>query len=214
MWVRSEYANELAVLSAWLSVFVPWSGAAHTQRGTVLGSEVEGDIIFIRFPLVELQFRSPAVIQSGAERIALTEPLNAAYSGTNLFGDIYLTTPPSSVLFYDSTLRQASLLWTVGAIGFALAVLLSLALYFREDRVVTALPVSAVQLMGALLGVGALGTAGASVLHFAARDTVGFPIPVGVLVVAVLATVLLRTEAVQTADDGPDEGTGSPDPDA
>jgi len=214
MWVRSEYANELAVLSAWLAVFLPWSGATHTQRGTVLGAEVESDIVFLRFPLVELQFRSPAVIRSGEERIQADAPLDAAYSGTELFGDIYLTTPPSSVLFYDSTLRQASLLWTAGAIGFALAFLLSLALYIREDRVVAALPVSAVQFMGALLGVGALGTAGASALHFVARDTVGFPVPVGVLVVAVLAAVLLRTEAVQAPEDGPGEETGSPDPDA
>jgi len=211
MWVRSEYANELAVLSAWLAVFLPWSGATHTQRGTVLGAEVESDIVFLRFPLVELQFRSPAVIQSGAERIEVDAALDTAYSGTELFGDIYLTTPPSSVLFYDSTLRQASLLWMVGAVGFALAVLLSLALYIREDRVVAALPVSAVQFMGALLGIGALGTAGASALHFVARDTVGFPVPVGVLIIAVLAAVLLRTEAVQAPEDGPGEETGSPD---
>jgi len=214
MWVRSEYANELAVLSAWLSVFVPWSGATHTQQGTVLGAEVGSDIIFLRFPLVEFQFRSPAVIQSGAERITVDAAVNGAYPGTELFGDVYLTTPPSSVLFYDSTLRQASLLWTAGAVGFALALLLSLALYVREDRVVAALPVSPVQFMGALLGVGALGTAGASVLQFAARDTVGVPVPVGVLVIAVLAAVLLRTEAVQTVDDGLDEEAGSPDPDA
>jgi len=68
--------------------------------------------------------------------------------------------------------------------------------------------------MCALLGLGALGTAGASVLYFAVRDMVGVPVPVDVLVVAVLAAVLLRTEAVQTVDDGPGEETGSPDPDA
>ena len=186
----------------------------HTQQGTVLGAEVESDIIFLRFPLVELQLRSPAVIQSGEERVTVDAALDGAYSGAELFGDVYLTTPPLSVLFYDSTLKQASLLWMAGAVGFALAFLFSLALYLREDRVVAALPVGAIRLMGALLGVGAVGTAGASVFHFAARDTVGFPVSVGVLVVAVLVAVLLRTEAVQASEDGLDGETGSPDPDA
>lgn len=207
MWVRSEYANELAVLSAWLAVFVPWSGARHTQEGSVFGASIESDILFLRFPFVELQFRDPAVIESGEETVEVTAPLDAAYSGVELFGDIYATTPPSSVFFYESTLWQASLLWLVAAVGFALAVVLSLALYLREDRVVAALPVSAVRLMGVLLGVGALGTAGASLLHYSARDTVGVPIPAGVLVIAVLAAVLLRTEAVDGPGRGNAEGT-------
>jgi uncharacterized protein (TIGR04206 family) len=213
MWVRSEYANELAVLAAWLAVFVPWSGASHTQRGTVLGGEVTGDILFLRFPFVELQFRDPGVIESGEELIEVSEPLDAAYSGVELVGNVYVTTPPSSLLFYESTLWQASLLWTVASVGFALAFLLSLALYVREDRVVAVLPVSSVRLMGALLGVGALGTAGASILHYTARDTVGVPIPAGVLVIAVLAAVLLRTEEVERPDDAVADAE-SADPDA
>jgi hypothetical protein len=212
MWVRSEYANELAVLSAWLAMLVPWSGATHTQDGgTVAGVDVEGDIMFIRFPFVEFQFRDPPVIESGEELIEVDEPLDAVYSGVELFSNVYVTTPPSSVLFYDSTLQQASILWTLAAVGFALAFLLSLALYLREDRVDAALPVSSVHLMGALLGVGALGTAGASALHYAARDTVGFPIPAGVLVVAVLAVVLLRTEAIEPPDSETDAESTGPD---
>lgn len=211
MWVRSEYANELAVLSAWLALFVPWSGATHTEVHT---SGLEGDIIFIRFPFFELQFRTPAFVEDANQGIVQElGMLESTYPGAELFGNTFVTTPLSSVQFYDATLRQASLLWLVAAIGFALALLLSLALYTREERVVETLPVSPVRLMGALLGVGALGTAGASYFHYAARDTVGFPIPAGVVVVAVLAAVLLRTESVERhdADESPD---GSPDPEA
>jgi hypothetical protein len=209
MWVRSEYANELAVLSAWLAMFVPWSGATHTE---VHSSGLEGDIIFIRFPFFELQFRTPALVevQGTTRELGMLED---TYPGTELFGDTFATTPPSSVLFYDATLWQASLLWLVAAVGFALALLLSLALYFREEWVGATLPVSPVRLMGGLLGVGALGTAGASYFHYLARDTVGFPIPAGVLVVAVLAAVLLRTESVERANH--DESPGGPaDPEA
>lgn len=198
MWVRSEYANELAVLSAWIAMLVPWSGASHTLRE----SGVEGDIIFIRFPLFELQFRSPVLVEDQAqETVTELGLLEATYPGTELFGDVFATTPPSSVSFYESTLGQASLLWTLAAIGFALAFLLSVGLYVREDRVVQTLPVSSVHLMGALLGIGALGTAGASVLHYLERDTVGFPIPAGVVVIAVLAVILLRTEELEGSDD-------------
>jgi len=207
MWVRSEYANELAVLSAWLALFVPWSGAAHTETHP---SGLEGDVLFVRFPLFELQFRTPALIENESRGIVRElGMLENSYPGTELFGDTFVTTPPSSVLFYDGTLWQASLLWLVAALGFALAFLLSLVLYFREDRVVETLSVSPVRLMGALLGVGALGTAGASYLHYVARDTVGFPIPAGVFVVALLAAVLLRTEAVDRTE--PPDGQPGPE---
>jgi len=196
MWVRSEYANELAVLSAWLTVLLPWSGSAHTRTEAGL----ESDILFLRFPFFELQFRSPAVVELDGVT-AEVETLENTYAGTELFGNVFATTPPSSLAFYEGALWQASLLWTVAAVGFALAVLFSLALYLREGRVAERLSVTPVRLMGALLGVGALGTAGASAVHYTARDTVGLPVPAGVLVVAALAAVLLRTEEVASSDD-------------
>jgi len=203
MWVRSEYANELAVLSAWLAVLLPWSGAAHTETE----ADLESSILFLRFPFVELQFRNPAVVELDGVT-AEVDTLENTYPGTEVAGNLFVTTPPSSLASYEGALWQASLLWAVAAVGFALALSLSLALYLREDRVVEVLPVTPVRLMGALLGVGAVGTAGASVLHYAARDTVGVPIPAGVLVVAALAAVLLRTEAVASPDrDADDEAT-------
>lgn len=195
MWVRSEYANELAVLSAWLAVVVPWSGARHTETEAGLASEVT----FLRFPLLELQFRDPAVIEVDGDRQEVGI-LADSYPGTELFGNVFVTSPVSSLGFYSGTLWGATLLWAVAALAIGLAFAFSLALYTREERVAAALPVSPVRLMGGLLAVGALGAAGASGLHYLARDTVGFPIPAGVLVIAGLAAMLLRTEAVEPAE--------------
>lgn len=199
MWVRSKYASELAVLSAWLAVFVPWNVAYHTQTWIRGDPSIEGSVFFFRFPFFELQLRSGSVVEAvGREAIEFdVSNLEAdAYPGTALFGEFFVTTPPQSLAFYESTLWQASLLWMVASLAFAFAFALSIALYLREEEVVEFLPVSQVRLMGALLGLGALGTGGASVLYYVERDVVGLPIPVGVLVVGALAIVLLQTEEI------------------
>jgi len=220
MWVRSEYANELAVLSAWLAVLVPWNVTQHTRTDNLslldglLNADAESKIFFLRFPFLGIQLRQPGgvnpdkFVQNGsveegsvaAQRLESADAsgmLDSAYAGTELIDGLFVTTPPSAIGFYDGTLWQASLLWTIAAIAFALAFALSLALYVREEPVADRLPVSAVRLMGALLGIGALGTAGASVLYFVERDLVGFPIPAGVIIVGILAAVLLQTEEVE-----------------
>jgi len=194
MWVRSEYAGELAVLSAWIAALLPWNVAYQSNAPP----DGQASVYFFRFALFEVQFRRPWVFEVNGEVTDAMEVLDAIYAGTSLFGNVYATSPPSSVAFYDGTMGQASLLWTVAALAFALAFVLSLALYFREDEVAARLPVSEIHLMGALLGVGALGTGGASALYLTARDSTGIPVPVGVVVVGVLAAVLLRTEKVET----------------
>lgn len=203
MWVRSEYANELAVLSAWLTLFVPWNVASHSHTVPNLGADTS--ILFLRFPLVEFQYRNEEILfeQSGGTiNIDVSESLDLAYPGTHLFDQLYFTWPHSAAQFYTSTLQQASLLWTGAAVMFAVAFLFSIALYLREDAVVERLPILPVRLMGILLGVGALGTAGASILYYTQRDLVGFPIPVGVIVIALLALMLLLTRPVSAEDEG------------
>ena len=209
MWVRSEYANELAVLSAWVAMLVPWAVSTHTHE--TVGGDIENGIFFLRFPLFELQLRSPGFIEIDGELVPADEIIAEgerfvdAYPGTELAGDVFVTTPPTSLAFYDGALWQASLLWTVAAAAFATAFVFSLVLYFREERVVERLPVAPVRLMGALLGVGALGTAGASVLYYLERDMVGTPIPIGVLVIGALALVLLRTKQIEPTEDAVSE---------
>jgi hypothetical protein len=228
MWVRSEYANELAVLSAWLSVLIPWNITRHKRTdqltfldGLVVASP-QSRITFLRFPFFEIQLRKPGQVDpdqaggnasvngSGAQRLENADAsgvLNADYAGTELFGDVFVTTPPSSVTFYEGTLQQASLLWLVASLAFGLAFVLSLTLYVREEQTAARLPTSPVRLMGILLAVGALGTAGATVLQYMQRGLVGFPIPAGVIVVSILAAVLLQTEEVDSPTESaqPDE---------
>jgi uncharacterized protein (TIGR04206 family) len=220
MWVRSKYASELAVLSAWLTMFIPWNIAAHDQvweRLSIQGEAIESSIYFLRFPLFEIQFRSGTVVKEINGR-PIGQDISSieanTYAGTNLFGDVFLATPPQSVTFYDSTLQQASILWTLGSLAFFAAFALSLALYFREDRVTEALPISQVRLMGALLGIGALATAGASIMYFLERDLVGTPIPIGVIVIGALAAVLLQTEELPDEEEKDPESSDSDSDDA
>jgi uncharacterized protein (TIGR04206 family) len=194
MWVRSQYAAELAVVSAWISVLLPWNVAYQ-------GDAPEGGTVyFFRFALFELQIRQPGAVEINGELIEASEPLAATYPGTELVGSIFVATPPGAVTFYDGALSQASLLWTVAAAAFAGAFVLSLALYVREEAVADRLPASEVRLMGGLLGIAALGTAGASVLFYQERSAAGLPIPVGVLVIGALAAVLYQTEAIEPGD--------------
>ena len=51
MWVKSEYAGELAVISAWVSMLVPWNIAFQTK------APFQSTVVFLRFALFELQFR-------------------------------------------------------------------------------------------------------------------------------------------------------------
>jgi len=196
MWVRSEYAGELAVLSAWLSVLLPWNITYHGNAPP----EGEAAVYFFRFAFFEVQFRRPWVFEINGETTVATEPLELTYAGTQLFGNVFVATPVGSLQFYEETLAQASMVWTVAAVGFALALALSLALYFREQEVSAALPVSEVQLMGGLLAVGALATAASTVLFFQDSHTTGITIPVGV-VVGVLAVVLLQTEKIEKREE-------------
>jgi len=216
MWVRSEYANELAVLSAWLALLLPWNVSRVTrtdelsQGGGLVNTEVDSSIFFLRFPFAEVQLRNPGRVSGGdvnegnvsftVEPKDASETLDAIYAGIQVVGDLHVTTPPTSMAFYDGTLWQSSLLWAAAALAFVLAVALSIALYTREDAVVDRLPVSPVRLMGLLLGLYALGAAGASYLQYTERDLLGLPIPAGLLVVAVLAVVLLRTKAVARSE--------------
>lgn len=205
MWVRSEYTSELAVLAAWVSLLVPWSVSYNGDAPVIGLDSVGATLYFVRFPFFELQFRSDTVIRNEIE-FDIAGLLASQYPGTEVLASIYVTTPPTSALFYDGQLALASVVWSVAAVAFLAAFVLSIALYVRERAVVASLPVSEVRLMGALLGAGALGTGVASVLHYAQRDVVGIPIPVGVLVIAAFALVLLRIEAVESEDGEPSQG--------
>jgi hypothetical protein len=201
-WVRSEYAAELAVLSAWVSALLPlnvaWHGSAPPANSSV--------VVFLRFALFELQYRIPATVtvtdadtgavtEVGAERVAGI--LAAVYPGTELAFDFFLTTPPTAAAFYrgsDPALATASLAGTVAALAVLAAVGLGVALYLRAGAVRARLPVTEPRAVGALLAVAAGAGAVATWYYYLGRATAGLPIPVGVVLVGALAAVLLRTE--------------------
>lgn len=189
-WVKSAYASEMAVVSAWLAALVPWSAT--------VGTRVQyGRMFMFRFPLFELQVRAPTrqvfedqVVTTGAE-------LNAAYPGWELLGSVYVANPVTWTLAAgDGALLGGSLAWTLGALLVAVALGLSVAMYVREEATARRLPADEVRVMGTLLAAATLAFAAATVLYGLDRDVMGLPIPVGVLVVGALSVALLRAERV------------------
>ena len=134
VWVRSEYAGELAVLSTWLSVFIPWNITSSAVSG--------GTVLFVRFPFVQVRYTFGVPF---AEATLVLDPLSAiAFQSGN-----------SIVVAYQA--------WAVGAGVFALAVAFSVAYYAAESRV-EALPVDPVRVVGGLLGLAGVVLAGATYL--------------------------------------------------
>jgi uncharacterized protein (TIGR04206 family) len=136
VWVRSEYAGELAVLSTWLSAFIPWN--------VMLSSVAGGSVLFVRFPFVQVRYAYGVPF---AEGTVILDPLSAiSFQAGNSIAVAY----------------QA---WAVGAGVFALALAFSVVYYLAEERV-EALPVDPVRVVGALLGVTGVVLAAATVLLF------------------------------------------------
>lgn len=105
LWVRSEYAGEFAVLSAWVAALLPWSVSFVRALG--------GGLLVVRFPLLEVRYNVGLPVGAA---VSLVDPLTAAR----------IETGPAVAGF------QA---WQVGALAFALALALSLVYYLRERRV-------------------------------------------------------------------------------
>jgi len=124
LWVRSEYAGELAVVSAWLTALLPWSVG--------YGSVVGGTLLDVRFPFLRFRFTVGVPITRAVD---LSDPVSAMVEnvGTTAF------------VAYQS--------WVVAAGVVAVAVALSVGYYLREERVESA-PIDPVRVMGVLLLAG------------------------------------------------------------
>lgn len=174
MWVRSEYAGELAVLSAWLCALLPWSVSYGSGRGIRL--------VRVHFAYAYFQFAPGSGIANLLDTTVLVdEAAGFANHESVSFG-------------YE--------LWALGAVVLTLAVLLSLIYYRYDDRLVARLPVDPVRVMGGLLVAAAVPLAGGTYLVHS--GLVGFTVPVGVVFMFVLGGLLLaveRTDDVATAAD-------------
>lgn len=164
VWVRSEYAGALSVISAWLCVFIPWN---ITYSPEIAG----GSLLFIRFPFFQVRYAWGIDV---AQRVAISDPLSA----------LSLQAGQSIAVAYQ--------VWAVGGVVIALAVVLSLVYYAREDQV-EAGPVDPVRLMGGLLGLAGVVLTAATYL-LATRGFPGIPFPLGIIVLFVLGGVLLTVE--------------------
>lgn len=167
MWVKSEYAGALAVVSTGVCALLPWSVTLFREG---LGSGVEVVAIWIRFlPGRLLYLFGLGFGTESPYRWVWEVPGFAATRGETL----------------------AAYVWLVGAAVFAVAVLVSLLYYVREAWV-ESWPVDPVRLLGSLLVVGGLLLSGAVVVLW--RFQSGIVVPVGVLFQLGLGTVLLQVD--------------------
>ncbi|WP_248896593.1 DUF7549 family protein [Haloplanus halobius] len=169
MWVRSEYAGELAVLMTWLAALIPWnvSYAAGTSGSAVL---------FVRFPLVQVRYVFGVPIARG---VSLADPLSAI---------AFQQGQPIELVYQ---------VWAVGAGVYAAALLVSI-VYYRREAWAESWPVDPVRLLGALLLVTGLVFAAAT-YYLATRGFSSLPIPIGVGFLLLFGGLLLVIERTDVA---------------
>lgn len=165
MWVRSEYAGEFAVLSAWLCALLPWS--LNVARGA------EGLWLF-RIHFVYLFFQFVPGVDLGEGYV----PWVFVHEGPGF------PEGGGAVLGYQ--------LWIAGAAVFTVALALSLVYYVYDDRLEERSPVDPVRVMGGLLIASAVPLTVAT--YYLATSLVGSTIPVGVPFMYVLGGLLLVAE--------------------
>jgi uncharacterized protein (TIGR04206 family) len=167
MWVRSEYAGELAVLLTWLSAFLPWNVTYSSGIG-------RGALLFVRFPLVQIRYSFDVPL---ARSVAVADPLSA----------IAFQRGQSIELAYQA--------WAVGAAVFVVALVVSV-LYYHDESWAESWAVDPVRLLGGLLFATGVGFAVATYLLLT-RGFPGVPIPIGVVFLLLFGGLLLivdRTE--------------------
>jgi len=124
-WVESEYAGELAVVSAWFAALLPWSISLTRSEGLSL--------VAVRFPVAVFRFLFGADVR--------IDPLVPVWAAPGLEQA-------------NASLQTAYYVWLAGAVAIAVAFAFSLLYYRREQFVLSRLPLSPVRLMGGLLTVG------------------------------------------------------------
>lgn len=102
VWVKSEYADELAVVSAWLAALLPWA-ISYTPSHV----DFPGTVVYVRFPFLEIRYVFDFAL---ADALVAHSPAG----GRTLVGG-------STTGAYD--------LWLVAAIPLYLAVCLAFALF-------------------------------------------------------------------------------------
>lgn len=149
VWVKSEYAGELAVLSAWATFLLPWS--------FTFAQLPPGQVVIIRFVPLQLQFLFNFSLGD------LERPLLAVWEVPG-----FQTSTGNTV---------AAWLWVAAAALLLAAVALSVAYYLREERV-ESMRVDPVRLMGGLLTAAGVATAVATVVLWRYQTGLTVPVGV------------------------------------
>lgn len=167
LWVREEYAPELAVVFAWFAALIPWNVAL---------SELElGTVVFVRFPFLQVRYTYGVPLARG---VRLVDPYAA-----------YQFQLPDSPAVADAYAVAGA-----GAALLGVAVVLSVAMYLAERQVAAAVR-DPVAVMGVLLLVAGGLNAVATVL-LATRGFPELPLPVGAVLEAAFGVALLRARRV------------------
>lgn len=161
--VSPDYLLEASVVFVWLSALMPWS-IVHSPL-----DEVPVSALFIRYPFVEIRY----------------------VLGSNL--PTMFHTPVSGYQYHAAKgepITTGYILWGVGAVLFAVALLGSIALFVNEDAIANAAPIALPRLFGGLL-VGSGVTFVTAAVVFVVRGFAGTPVPLGALFMLGLGGILL-----------------------
>lgn len=175
VWVRSEYAGELAVLTTWFTALVPWN--IHYAPLSDAAS-----VLWIRFPLLQVRYIFGLELLRGTQ-IGLPVPPPLVDSTGVVVSAMGFQDNPQLTTAYE--------LWAVGALVYLIAFGISIA-YYRDEARVEGWAVDPVRLLGGLLLLTA-GAFGAATV-FSYGPFPGVPIPLGVVITGLFGAVLLTAE--------------------
>jgi len=178
LWVNPEYAREFAVLSAWLSLLLPWS----LTYGRLGSGDGAGTVFQMRFPYIMIQYVSGVPFVE-AFQLRWAHELMALEQGNN------------------EGLVVAFAVWLVGSALLTVAFVLSLLLYGEADFLDEYGEMTPVRAMGVLLLLTGIVMTVSDV--FLWQSSPGRQIPVFTLFYYVFAVVLLAIEEPQANPDPP-----------
>mgnify|MGYP006283102123 CR=1 FL=1 len=170
LWINEDYADVFAVIAAWIGVLVPWNI-------TYFSLPELGQYLYVRFPLFQVRYAFGSPLSKGI--LFKSAPGALMYQqGSSLFGEAYLA-------------------WVAGAVVFSIAVILSLGLYFYDDRL-EEVPVDFSRIMGWVILVSAglltISTWYLMTPGIGSQGVIYIPIPLGMIGLYIIAGILLFVE--------------------
>jgi uncharacterized protein (TIGR04206 family) len=172
MWVRSEYAGELAVVSTWVCALLPWSVSYASQ----------GSVRLIRIHFLYLFFQFVPGIDLGE------------------IGVPYLLVYQAPSFPENTAVAFGYRLWIVAAVVFSVALGVSIVYYAYDEQLELRSPVHPVRALGGLLLAAAVPLTGTT--YFLFDGFAGTTIPIGVVFMYLLGSILLVVDLTDVPASG------------